>query len=89
MAIARGALTFDAKIPARQGLNTGADAAPFEELAAMLLKHLDSIVNYLPDKNPLWSGRSRQRKHSHANQPRPGLQEPAVPAVEGRTIGRD
>src|SRR5271163_309641 len=43
----------------------------------------------LPDEGPLWSGRSRQRKHSHADQPRPRLQEPAVPAVEGQAAGRE
>src|SRR5438552_3231104 len=29
----------------------------------------------LPDQGPLWGGGSRQRKHSHDNQPRPRLQE--------------
>ena len=43
----------------------------------------------LPDQGSLWSGRGRQRQHSHADQPRARLQEPALPAVEGQADGRD
>jgi transposase len=61
---------------------------PFEALAEMLLKHLDGIVELLQDQGPLWSGGSPQWKHSHDDQPRPRLPEPAIPAVEGQTAGR-
>ena len=42
----------------------------------------------LPDQGPLWGGRGCQREYSPAHQPRPWLQEPALPAVEGQAPGR-
>ena len=66
-----------------------AAAGLFEKLAAMLLKHLDGIAELLPDQGALWSGRGRQRKHSHVDQPRPRLQEPPLSALEGQADGRD
>ncbi len=43
----------------------------------------------LPDQGSFRGGRGRQWKHSHANQPWPRLQEPAISATEGQADGRD
>src|SRR5450755_3140767 len=45
----------------------------FQKLADMLLKHIDGILNYLPDEGALRSRGSYQRQHSHADQSRERL----------------
>ena len=41
---------------------------PFEELADMLVKHLERNPELLPDQGSLWCGRGAQWKHSDAHQ---------------------
>ena len=41
----------------------------------------------LPDQGPHGRSGSRQRQHSHADQSRPRLQEPALPAAQGQAPG--
>ncbi len=43
----------------------------FQKLAAMLIKHLNGILNYCHlDQGSLWGGRGNQREYSHVDQPR-------------------
>src|ERR1700686_1234585 len=43
----------------------------------------------LPDQGALRCRGSGQRKHSHDDQPRPRLPEPAIPALKGQAAGGD
>jgi hypothetical protein len=57
---------------------------PFQKLAAMLLDHLEGILNYCRTEAPLGVGGSDQREHQSTHAPWTRISKLAVPTPEKR-----
>ena len=60
----------------------------FQKLAAMLVQHLDGILNYCRTKVRFGVVEAVNGNISHADQPRSRLSESPLPAAEGQEDGR-
>ena len=62
---------------------------PFQELAEMLLKHVDGIANYCETKVRFGVVEAVKCEHSDADQPWSRVSKSPLPAPEGQADGGD